>query len=57
MVLILTTTSDSSNIGIQLVNHISLFCDDEFTFEDATKIIERNQEKYEDDFINRLLGS
>jgi len=50
-------TSDSSNIGIQLVNHISLFCDDKFTFEDATKIIERNQEKYEDNIINRLLGS
>lgn len=50
-------TSDSSNIGIQLVNHISLFCDDKFTFEDATKIIERNQEKYENNIINRLLGS
>ena len=50
-------TSDSSNIGIQLVNHISLFCDDKFTFEDATKIIERNQEKYENNIINRLLSS
>ena len=50
-------TSDSSNIGIQLVNHISLFCDDKFTFEDATKIIERNQEKYENNIINQLLGS
>ena len=50
-------TNDSSNIGIQLVNHISLFCDDKFTFEDATKIIERNQEKYENNIINRLLGS
>ena len=50
-------TSDSSNIGIQLVNHIILFCDDKFTFEDATKIIERNQEKYENNIINRLLSS
>src|SRR5574339_139839 len=50
-------TSDSNNIGIQLVNHISLFCNDKFTFEDATKIIERNQEKYENNIINRLLGS
>ena len=50
-------TNDSSNIGIQLVNHISLFCDDKFTFEDATKIIERNQEKYENNIINRLLSS
>jgi hypothetical protein len=50
-------SNDSNNIAIQLVNHIIFFCDDNFTFEDATKIIDRNQEKYENDFINRLLGS
>jgi len=48
---------DSRNIGIQLVNHINLFCDDEFSFADAAKIIERNQKKNGEDFIKRLMGS
>ena len=48
---------DSRNIGIQLVNHVNLFCDDEFSFADAAKIIDRNQKKYAEDFKKRLLGS
>jgi hypothetical protein len=49
--------NNSNNIAIQLVGYISAFCDDDFSFKDAMKIIEQNQQKYADDFINRLLGS
>ena len=50
--------NNSNNIAIQLVDYISAFCDDDdFSFKDAMKIIEQNQQKYADDFINRLLGS
>lgn len=50
--------NNSNNIAIQLVDYISAFCDDDdFSFKDAMKVIEQNQQKYADDFINRLLGS
>ena len=50
--------NNSNNIAIQLVDYISAFCDDDdFSFKDAMKIIVQNQQKYADDFINRLLGS
>lgn len=50
--------NNSNNIAIQLVDYISAFCDDDdFSFQDAMKVIEQNQQKYADDFINRLLGS
>ena len=50
--------NNSNNIAIQLVDYISAFCDDDdFSFEDAMTVIEQNQQKYADDFINRLLGS
>ena len=50
--------NNSNNIAIQLVDYISAFCDDDdFSFQDAMKVIVQNQQKYADDFINRLLGS
>jgi hypothetical protein len=49
--------NNDNNIAVQLVKFLHVFYDDDFTLEDATKIIEQNQQKYKDDFINRLLGS
>lgn len=50
--------NQDNNFAVQLVKYITMFCDDaDFTFKEATKIIEENQEKYEEDFIKRLLGS
>jgi hypothetical protein len=49
--------NNGNNIAIQLVKFLQVFYDDDFSFEDATKIIEQNQQKYENDFTNRLLGS
>jgi hypothetical protein len=47
-----------NNFALQLVKYITLFCDDEdFSFQEATKIIEDNREKYKEIFIKRLLGS
>jgi hypothetical protein len=50
--------NNGNNIAIQLVKFLHVFYDDKyFSLEDATKIIEQNQQKYENDFTNRLLGS
>jgi hypothetical protein len=50
--------NNGNNIAIQLVKFLHVFYDDNyFSFEDATKIIEQNQQKYDSDFIKRLLGS
>lgn len=49
--------NQDNNFALQLVEYITLFCDEDFTFQEATKIIENNQEKYEKDFIKRLFGS
>jgi hypothetical protein len=50
-------SGSSSNIAVQLINYILVLCDGGFSYQDATKIIEQNQQKYKDDFIERLLGS
>ena len=49
--------NNSNNIAIQLVEYINVFCNEDFSFDDALEIIGQNEQKYEDDFINRLLGS
>jgi hypothetical protein len=48
---------NNNNIAIQLIDHINVFCDDDFSFKDAIKVIEENEQKYSEDFIHRLLGS
>lgn len=52
-----SNNSNDNNIAVQLVKFLHLFYDDDFSFQEATKIIEQNEQKYHDDFINRLLGS
>jgi hypothetical protein len=49
--------NNDNNVAVQLVKFLHVFYDDDFSFEDATKIIGQNEQKYDNDFINRLLGS
>jgi hypothetical protein len=49
--------NNDNNIAVQLVKFLHVFCDNDFSFKDATEIIGKNEQKYENDFINRLLGS
>jgi hypothetical protein len=52
-----SNNSNDNNIAVQLVKFLHVFCDDDFSFQEATKLIEQNEQKHHDDFINRLLGS
>ena len=52
-----SNNNNDNNVAVQLVKFLHIFYDDDFSFEDATKIIGQNEQKFDDDFINRLLGS
>ena len=51
-----SNNNNDNNVAVQLVKFLHIFYDDDFSFEDAIKIIGQNEQKYDDDFINRLLG-
>ena len=41
--------NNDNNVAVHLVKFLHIFYDDDFSFEDATKIIGQNEQKYDND--------